>query len=77
MQIADDSFWKDPPGVFDNIVWPAYVKANAPLFVNSDIESGAHRADAGLLLLEAKELNMSDMFERVCAELDERIKDVQ
>lgn len=29
-----EGFWKDPPGYFDDMVWPGYVKAHSYLFEN-------------------------------------------
>lgn len=40
-QIAEDSFWKDPPGIFDKVVWPAYVQAHSHLFEEGDVEWGS------------------------------------
>jgi len=36
----EGSFWQDPPGYWDNIVWPAYLKAHRKIFQNSDVEHG-------------------------------------
>ncbi|KAK9374710.1 P-loop containing nucleoside triphosphate hydrolase protein [Lipomyces chichibuensis] len=33
-----EGFWVDPPGYFENIVWPGYVKAHKHLFVGEDLE---------------------------------------
>lgn len=30
-----DGFWKDPPGYFDQMVWPGYVRAHSYLFDDS------------------------------------------
>ncbi|KAH0614647.1 uncharacterized protein H6S33_000283 [Morchella sextelata] len=30
-------FWEDPPGYFDKIVWPNYVKAHKHLFIDGDV----------------------------------------
>lgn len=37
----EGGLWRDPPGYFDDIVYPAYVRANKNLFEGSDIEKGA------------------------------------
>jgi len=36
----EGSFWEDPPGYWDDIVWPAYLKAHRKMFQNNDIEHG-------------------------------------
>ncbi|KAG0638924.1 P-loop containing nucleoside triphosphate hydrolase protein [Tuber brumale] len=33
-----EGYWKDPPGYWDEFVWPNYVKAHKHLFVNGDVE---------------------------------------
>lgn len=33
-----EGFWKDPPGYFDDIVWPGYVKAHSHLFLNNQVD---------------------------------------
>lgn len=68
-RIAEDSFWKDPPGIFDNIVWPAYSDAHLKLFEDGDIEKGQIEAETGITLLEASELSIDEMVDRTCAEI--------
>ena len=36
----EGSFWEDPPGYWDDIVWPAYLKAHRKMFQNNDVEHG-------------------------------------
>ncbi|GAA5891247.1 hypothetical protein JCM8208_002559 [Rhodotorula glutinis] len=65
---AEGSLWKDPPEYWDSCVWPAYLRAHAPLFVSRDVEHGAfdpHAID-GIELLEANELGMEAMVVRAC-----------
>ncbi|RPA97127.1 P-loop containing nucleoside triphosphate hydrolase protein [Choiromyces venosus 120613-1] len=33
-----EGYWQDPPGYWDQIVWPNYLKAHKHLFVNGDVE---------------------------------------
>ncbi|KAK0528264.1 ribosylnicotinamide kinase [Tilletia horrida] len=40
---AEETVWQDPPGYYDNIVWPAYVLAHKGMFENEDVENGALR----------------------------------
>lgn len=35
----DNGFWVDPPGYFDQMVWPAYVKTHRHLFENEDVST--------------------------------------
>lgn len=34
-----DGFWQDPPGYFENIVWPSYVATHSYLFEGNNIEA--------------------------------------
>ena len=36
----EGSYWQDPPRYWDDIVWPAYLKAHCKMFQNNDIEHG-------------------------------------
>ena len=68
-QIADDSFWKDPPGIFDNIVWPAYVQAHEKHFENGGVENGPLKPDQDICLLEERATDMQAMVERSCEKI--------
>ncbi|KAI5852630.1 nicotinamide riboside kinase-like protein 2 [Morchella snyderi] len=35
--VTIEGFWEDPPGYFDKIVWPNYVKAHKHLFIDGDV----------------------------------------
>ena len=37
----EGSLWRDPPGYFDDIVYPAYVRAHTHVFEAGDVEQGA------------------------------------
>ncbi|EPS45029.1 hypothetical protein H072_965 [Dactylellina haptotyla CBS 200.50] len=41
-----EGFWHDPPGYFELLVWPAYVKQHKYLFENGDIEAGVLTEEA-------------------------------
>ena len=36
--ITSEGFWQDPPGYFEDVVWPNYVKEHAWLFKDGDVE---------------------------------------
>lgn len=38
--LPEGSFWVDPPGYWDDIVWPAYLKAHRNIFENEDVNHG-------------------------------------
>ncbi|KZP06119.1 P-loop containing nucleoside triphosphate hydrolase protein [Athelia psychrophila] len=67
---AGGTFWRDPPGYWDSIAYPAYVQSSAGLFERGDVEhGGSARAVAGLLLIDLLKMQMDEVAERVCAVL--------
>lgn len=67
---------QDPPNYWENIVWPAYVSAHAPLFLNGDVEAGQpdSKKIEGVVLLEASELKMDGMVDRACQLIRDRLE---
>lgn len=65
-RISEESFWKDPPNCFENIVWPNYSISHSKLFENNDVENGLIKKDIGIDLLEADQLVMSEMVDKAC-----------
>ncbi|GMK56775.1 hypothetical protein CspeluHIS016_0306150 [Cutaneotrichosporon spelunceum] len=55
LQHVDDAaagtVWMDPPGYFDNIVYPAYVKAHTAVFKDGDVEEGDVLASSGVVVI--------------------------
>ncbi|KAM9903720.1 hypothetical protein OXX79_003186 [Metschnikowia pulcherrima] len=49
-----EGFWSDPPGYFDNIVWPAYIDSHRHLFVDGNVESSLSES--------AKKLHIHDIM---------------
>lgn len=66
---------QDPPGYWDDIVWPAYLSAHRSLFLNGDVEAGPPDPDKidGLVLLEASQLGMEDMVRKTCEVVFDRV----
>ena len=77
----EGGLWRDPPGYFDDIVYPAYVRAHQDIFEAGDVEHGAIKpASTGseeeqggqggpvkdLLLFECTTLDMEEIFDRAC-----------
>ncbi|GAA5912195.1 hypothetical protein JCM5296_007507 [Sporobolomyces johnsonii] len=73
---AEGTLWRDPENYWDLCVWPAYLKAHRPLFVDGNVESGAPDPSAieGVELFEAKELGMDEMVRRACERIYEAVK---
>jgi nicotinamide/nicotinate riboside kinase len=46
-------YWVDPPGYFDDLVWPQYVKWNAHLFPNGDAKVIDHEKIKDLVVMES------------------------
>ncbi|KAH9060309.1 P-loop containing nucleoside triphosphate hydrolase protein [Lactarius deliciosus] len=65
---AEGSFWKDPPGYFENLVYPAYTDAHRTMFADGDVEQGS-AVLPGLVIIEASQLSMGDVVSRCCEEL--------
>ncbi|THH14807.1 hypothetical protein EW146_g5586 [Bondarzewia mesenterica] len=62
---SENTFWQDPPGYFEDLVWPAYVEAHRKIFENDDLEHGVPRMD-GLILIEPLKLGMGEIIEQCC-----------
>jgi len=43
-----EGWWEDPPGYFDEIVWPNYVKEHGFLFEGGDVQASAREDVAGM-----------------------------
>lgn len=65
---SEGSFWKDPPGYFENLVYPAYTDAHRSMFADGDVEQGS-AVLPGLVIIEASQLSMDDVVSRCCEEL--------
>jgi nicotinamide/nicotinate riboside kinase len=68
---AAGGVWTDPPKYFEQIVYPAYVKAHEQIFEAGDVEEGEVRPEwqaKGLQVLKPLEgsAEMSRCFEQSC-----------
>jgi len=68
----EGTLWRDPPGYWERIVYPAYVDAHRDVFIDGDVEAGAP-ADkvGGLILLLSLQVDMGEAISRVCRVLEE------
>jgi nicotinamide/nicotinate riboside kinase len=64
---AAGGVWTDPPNYFEQIVYPAYVKAHEHIFENGDVENGKVKSEGLHVLqpLEGKE-EMTKCFKESC-----------
>ena len=66
----EGALWRDPPEYWEQIVWPAYVRAHKDVFENGDLEHGAPAGKVDrLVLIEGLEQSMSDVVDNVCNRL--------
>lgn len=63
----EGDLWRDPPGYWEGIVYPAYVDAHKEVFENGDVEGGnlTEHID-GLVLLDMLDTSMTEAVERCC-----------
>lgn len=66
--LVEGALWRDPPGYWEDIVWPAYVEAHKDLFVDGDVENGqlSPKKVPNLVLLETLQMSMSEAVEKSC-----------
>ncbi|KAK9368363.1 P-loop containing nucleoside triphosphate hydrolase protein [Lipomyces kononenkoae] len=71
-----EGFWVDPPGYFDNIVWPGYVNAHKHLFEGEDIEGplAPYAIQQDIRTASAIDLHMRDMLKWALDVIAEKFK---
>ncbi|KAG8929931.1 ribosylnicotinamide kinase [Tulasnella sp. 418] len=76
---AEGGMWKDPPGYFEQIVYPAYVKAHQEVFEDGDVENGqlSRKKVSDLILLDGIALNMTEIVEKTCESIEEAVKAIE
>ncbi|PPQ96821.1 hypothetical protein CVT26_006222 [Gymnopilus dilepis] len=63
----EGSLWRDPPGYWDDVVYPAYVEAHKDLFEGGDVEHGKPTNKIkDLTLLESLDISMTEAVDRCC-----------
>ena len=64
----EGSLWRDPPLYWEQIVYPAYVRAHQGLFEGGDVEEGPFTTEAKsrLLLLEGQKMSMQELLDSCC-----------
>ena len=73
----EGALWRDPPQYWEQIVWPAYVRAHARM-LGGDVEHGRPTdAVPGLVLLDGLERSMGATVELVCARLVSAVQESQ
>ncbi|KAF9523474.1 P-loop containing nucleoside triphosphate hydrolase protein [Crepidotus variabilis] len=60
-------WWRDPPGAWEDIIYPAYVDAHKMMFEGGDVEHGKPTNSIDdLVLLETSDITTTDAIERCC-----------
>jgi len=68
----EGALWRDPPNYWEQIVYPAYVKAHKDMFEDGDVENGKQTGEKvpGVVIMEpvkkGEEMSMDDMVRRSC-----------
>jgi nicotinamide/nicotinate riboside kinase len=66
----EGALWRDPPHYWEQIVWPAYLRAHRDVFVNGDVETGRSSGKiGGLVVVEGMNTTMGEMVDVVCEKL--------
>lgn len=66
----EGTLWRDPPHYWEQIVYPAYVKAHSHLFIAGDLENGdldpSAQEKRRIELLEADKMSMAELLDATC-----------
>ncbi|KAG5350493.1 hypothetical protein C0989_010800 [Termitomyces sp. Mn162] len=67
----EGSLWRDPPGYWEQIVYPAYVDAHRDVFIGGDVEKGLPGEKVkGMMVINSMDLSMSEAVSQVCGVLE-------
>ncbi|KAF8893914.1 P-loop containing nucleoside triphosphate hydrolase protein [Infundibulicybe gibba] len=71
----EGTLWRDPPGYWEQIVYPAYVDAHRDVFENGDIDHGLPGDKVkGLVVLESLKMEMGEAVEKCCRLLESQVR---
>ncbi|KAK9362499.1 P-loop containing nucleoside triphosphate hydrolase protein [Lipomyces starkeyi] len=73
-----EGFWVDPPGYFENIVWPGYVKAHKHLFEGEDLEGplAPYTIQQDIRTASAIDSHMKDMLKWALEVVAEKVREL-
>ncbi|KAK9332530.1 P-loop containing nucleoside triphosphate hydrolase protein [Lipomyces starkeyi] len=73
-----EGFWVDPPGYFENIVWPGYVKAHKHLFEGEDLEGplAPYAIQQDIRTASAIDSHMKDMLKWALEVVAEKVREL-
>lgn len=68
--------WRDPPNYWEQIVWPAYVKAHTDMLENGDLEHGKPSEKVrDMILVEGLNQNMGGVVDLICERLVRTVRE--
>ncbi|KAJ8103221.1 P-loop containing nucleoside triphosphate hydrolase protein [Lipomyces tetrasporus] len=72
-----EGFWVDPPGYFENIVWPGYVRAHKHLFEGEDLEGplAPYAIEQDIRTASAIEVHMRDLLKWALEVVGEKVSE--
>ncbi|KAG8880778.1 ribosylnicotinamide kinase [Tulasnella sp. 331] len=63
----EGSLWRDPPNYWENIVWPAYIRAHEHAFEGGDVQHGKPNGKIrDLVVLDGETTGMTELFDQAC-----------
>ncbi|KAI0693017.1 P-loop containing nucleoside triphosphate hydrolase protein [Cytidiella melzeri] len=71
----EGALWRDPPNYWEQIVWPAYVKAHTAMLEGEDLDQAKLSGKVkDVVLVEGMEQSIGDMIELVCEKLLDKLQ---
>ncbi len=60
--------WQDPPGYWDQIVYPAYIRSHKDMFEGEDVEKGEMKEEVKkkIVLLDGMSSDLQELLDRSC-----------
>jgi len=72
---AEGELWEDPPDYWDNIVYPAYVRAHAGMFENDDLDKGKPTGKVPeLVVIDSADMGMTELLDRTCRRISNAVE---
>ncbi|EIW82561.1 hypothetical protein CONPUDRAFT_163701 [Coniophora puteana RWD-64-598 SS2] len=71
----EGTLWRDPPGYWEQIVWPAYEDAHRDVFEDGNLETGRPTGKVqDLVLFENEKMSMTDVVGVCCEVLQKKLQ---
>ncbi|CDH57614.1 nicotinamide riboside kinase [Lichtheimia corymbifera JMRC:FSU:9682] len=71
--VTTEGYWADPPGYFDAIVWPEYVRWNQHLFQGTNHSEIEHEAVEDVLVLNTDDLSIDQVADAAVQRLLDKV----